>query len=100
MRTLPVASVDQIAKTCDFWLAKSSGDYGHPSTRHLFELAHELKALIEPLRAEELRKDTRLHHLEEMLAQWNECAPRASFLAPVRGCASPSRQASEDVFKL
>ena len=35
-------------------------------------MAHELKALIGPLRQEEARKDTRLRHLEEMMAQFNE----------------------------
>ena len=73
VRKLPAASVDQIAKTCDHWLAKGGGDYGHPATRRLFEMAHEVKALLEPLQVEERRKDTRLHHLEEILAQWNEC---------------------------
>lgn len=74
VRKQPVASIDQIAKTCEHWLAKSGGDYSHPATRHMFEMSHELKALIEPLRAEEARKDARLHHLEEIMAQWNECA--------------------------
>ena len=56
VRKLPKASVEQIARTCDHWLGKTQGGYEHPSTRYLFEMAHELKALIEPLRAEEARK--------------------------------------------
>ena len=55
-------------------LAKSAGDYSHPATRHIFEMARELKALIVPLQAEENRRATRTRHLEEIMAQWNECA--------------------------
>ena len=72
-RKLPTASITQIGTTCDHWLAKSAGSgYGHPAQRGMFEMAHELKALIGPLRQEEARKDTRLRHLEEMMAQFNE----------------------------
>ena len=71
-RKLPAASIEQISRTCDHWLGKAQGSYEHPANRQLFELVHELKALVEPLRAEEARKDTRLAHLEEMLLQWNE----------------------------
>ena len=71
-RKLPAASIEQISRTCDHWLGKAQGSYEHPANRHLFELVHELKALIEPMRAEEARKDQRLAHLEEVLLQWNE----------------------------
>lgn len=72
VRKLPVASVDQLHAVTEHWLAKSGGDYGHPATRHMFEMGYELQALIEPIRAEEARKDARLFHLEEIMAQWNE----------------------------
>jgi hypothetical protein len=72
-RRLPTASIEHVSRTVDHWLEKTRGSYEHPSSRHTFEMGHELKALIEPLRAEEARKDARLRTLEEMLAQWNEC---------------------------
>ena len=71
-RKLPPASISQIAKCVEHWTAKAQGDYTHPSTRWMFEMSHEVKALLEPMRAEERRKDARLRHLEELLAQWNE----------------------------
>lgn len=71
-RSLPPATFTQIATTCDHWLGKAAGDYASPASRWLFEMAHEVKALLEPLREEEARKARRLFHLEQLLAQWNE----------------------------
>lgn len=76
-RKLPPASVRSVGSCVEHWLSKCAGDYEHPAARWLFECCHEVKALLEPLRQEEARKATRLHHLEEMLSQWNECGAAA-----------------------
>ena len=71
-RKLPAATVSAMGDCIDHWLSKCQGEYEHPAQRWLFEMAHELKALIEPLRAEEYRKAVRLRHMEQMLSSWNE----------------------------
>ena len=72
-------SYEAIGQVADKWLRKCKGDYSHPAQRWLFELCHEIKAMQVPLQAEEARKNAHLRHLEQMLAQWNEC------VAPPRG---------------
>jgi hypothetical protein len=71
-RKLPPASIQSIGSCVDHYLSKCQGSYEHPAARWLFECAHDVKALAEPLRAEEARKNERLRHLEDMLSQWNE----------------------------
>ena len=89
-RKLPSASHASVIACCDFWLGKAGGKYESPSSRHLFELAHEVKALVEPLRAEEHAMAARLRHLESLLVQWNEI-----FGAPGNGdLASPATLAA------
>lgn len=66
-------SYEAIGQVADKWLRKCKGDYSHPAQRWLFELCHEIKAMQVPLQAEEARKNAHLRHLEQMLAQWNEC---------------------------
>lgn len=75
---LPRVSHRQIAATCDHFLTKCRGDYAAPASRWLFELCHEVKALLAPLFAEEQTTRARLQHLESLLYQWNEVfgAPR------------------------
>jgi hypothetical protein len=70
-RAVPEASFTQISKVCDHWLAKSKGYHG-PASRNLFEMAHEIKALLEPLSIEEARRHRRLKHLEALMVQWDE----------------------------
>ena len=72
VRQLPPASYASIIRACNHWLAKAAGDYKSPASRALFELAHEVKALLGPLRDEELRLQTRLKHLEALMLQWTE----------------------------
>lgn len=77
-RKMPPASVAAISSCVDHWMSKCTSEYEHPAQRWLFEMGHEVQALLKPLLAEEARKDARLKHLEQLLSQWNECAtPRA-----------------------
>lgn len=71
VRALPPASFKRLAATCDHYLSKGGG-YEGPASRYLFDLAHEVKALLEPLQREEAFKRERLRHLEEITASWNE----------------------------
>lgn len=95
-KTAPV-SIAQISKTVDHWVGKARGDYAHPSTRWLFEMSMEVKALIEPLKAEERRKEARTRHLEEILAQWNEVfgGPGVGELASPASLAQALREQKE-----
>ena len=96
IRTLPIASFQKIAACADHWLAKCQGDYSHPATRWVFEMANEVKALLGPLRAEELRRMERLQYLEELLAQWNEVfgGPKSGDLASPTALAAALRDTS------
>jgi hypothetical protein len=74
------------AQACDYWLDKGSGGYDGPSSRALFELAHEVKSLLEPLRRAEAAKAARLHHLESILLQFNEVfepGPSGDLASPI-----------------
>ncbi|KAL1508666.1 hypothetical protein AB1Y20_004762 [Prymnesium parvum] len=71
VRALPETSFDQLSKVCDFWLLKGAG-YDGPASRCLFELGHEIKALLQPLQQEEYRRKRRVQHLEQMMLQWIE----------------------------
>lgn len=90
-RKLPPASHESIMASCDHWLSKAQGNYEAPSARWLFMLAHEVKALLEPLRKEHAATCARLRHLESVLLQWTEVFDPASG----SGLASPAALASQ-----
>lgn len=72
MRRLPPPSHEAIFASVDHWLGKARGNYEAPSSRWLFMMAHEVKALLEPLRATYATTLSRMRHLETILLQWNE----------------------------
>lgn len=71
-RSLPPASLDAIAECCDHHVACSAGRYAGPVSRHLFDMANEVKGLLGPLKLEDTRQQARVHHLEQMLRSWSE----------------------------
>ena len=71
-KKLPPANISEIEKTIDFHLAQCQGRYEGPASRHLFDMANEIKTLLAPVLAEDTRKSSRVNHLEGMLRQWHE----------------------------
>ena len=52
VRKLPRASYDEIEGVCNHYLAKTGGAYDGPASRAVFDLAHEVKALLAPAQEE------------------------------------------------
>tara|TARA_B110001452_G_C15218180_1_gene422344 strand:- start:1220 stop:1780 length:561 start_codon:yes stop_codon:yes gene_type:complete len=71
-RSLPPASIDAIVEICDHHVARSAGRYAGPVSRHLFDMANEVKGLLGPLKLEDTRRRARVFHLEQMLRSWSE----------------------------
>ena len=72
VRKLPRASYDEIEGVCNHYLAKTGGAYDGPASRAVFDLAHEVKALLAPAQAEEGRRRARVRHLENLMLEWEE----------------------------
>ena len=71
-RSLPLPNYHELSKVCDHYLAKAQGKYDSRASRLLFDLAHEIKGLLEPLISEEQRLRARVSHLEQLMFQWTE----------------------------
>ena len=96
VRKLPRASYDEIEGVCNHYLAKvctarariatrvaaahasptphaqTGGAYDGPASRAVFDLAHEVKALLAPAQEEEGRRRARVRHLENLMLEWEE----------------------------
>ena len=72
VRKLPRASYDEIEGVCNHYLAKTGGAYDGPASRAVFDLAHEVKALLAPAQEEEGRRRARARHLENLMLEWEE----------------------------
>ena len=72
VRKLPRASYDEIEGVCNHYLAKTGGAYDGPASRAVFDLAHEVKALLAPAQEEEGRRCARVRHLENLMLEWEE----------------------------
>ena len=52
--------------------AQTGGAYDGPASRAVFDLAHEVKALLAPAQEEEGRRRARVRHLENLMLEWEE----------------------------
>ena len=71
-RQLPPANYFELQKVLDHYLEKAKGEYTCKASRHLFDMAHEIKGLLEPLCSEDRQIRTRVAYLETLMRQWTE----------------------------
>ena len=69
-RSLPPASIDAIVEVCDHHMSCSARQRLTPVSRHLFDMANEVKGLLAPLKLEDTRRQARVSYLEGMLKSW------------------------------
>jgi len=90
-RSLPPPNYYELEKVCDHYLGKAQGVYETPASRYLFELAHEVKGLLGPLRHEEDRLRARVTHLEMLMRQWTEVESQLTAPSAAPGGVRPMR---------
>ncbi|KAJ4461048.1 hypothetical protein PAPYR_2490 [Paratrimastix pyriformis] len=107
VRSFPTPNFATIRQTCQHYEAKNAGNYCHAcrASRFLYDLSHEIQDQLLYLEKEDTRKNTRLHHMSTVIAEWERffgsphSFPVGSSMSSPRDIAFPSLTTPGKVYR-